>query len=279
MSTRTLSRSHRLDHAPVTSCRLVRQLSTEWQQLHGSTAASAQLTQWGHTALAELERPGDVLDRIDASDNTDEILGELVRLHQAGDPLAGRVLLQAMLPALITRARRCRLPREVDDFEARVQVAVTAFWSTISRLRTGPRVCQRLTLNTVNEMTYWSRVGVRGHEWEDRTDLYENVDDVDRSADPSPTTARPGDHIDADSDLLEVLMWATKSGVLNKQDAQLLADTYLSGTSTADHNRAAARADIQLAACRKRVQRARKRLTTAVCDYAADQADDEALTA
>lgn len=267
MSARNLlSRSHLSSTIPTAGSRLAQQLAAEWQQLHLSPAAGAQVGRWGHTVLAGLQQPGDVLDAIDATEDPDEILAALLELHQADDPIAGRVLLQAMLPALMNRAWRCRMPREDDTFDARPQVAVTAFWTVIGRAHPNTKVAEHLTLATVHEMTYWSRRGSAG-SWEHDTEIR---DDVDETRAQTTAEDRAVGTVDASSDLLELLVWATDSGVLNRDDAQLLTDVYLSGTTTADHDRAAARAGISTQACRKRVTRARQRLTVAVRDYVAE---------
>lgn len=276
MSSRNLlSRSHRSASLPSAPCRLAQQLAAEWQELHHSPAAASHVRSWGHTALAQAQQPGDVLDAIDETENPDLILGALLELHQATDPIAGRVLLQAMLPALMNRAWRCRMPREDDTYDARTQAAVTAFWTVIGRVKPTAKIAEALTLATVHEMTYWTRRGsVSG--WELDTEIR---DDVDETRAHVTVENRTVGTVDADSELLELLIWATKTGALSRADAQLLTDTYLSGTTTADHDRAAARTGISTQACRKRVTRARQRLTAAVRDYVAQDPKDTPLSA
>ena len=257
------SRSHLSSTVPSHGSAIARQLAVEWQQLHGSPDAGSQMRRWGHTVLAGLQRPGDVLDAIDATTNPDEILAALLELHQADDPIAGRVLLQAMLPAVLDRAYHCRVQREDDTYDARPQAALAAFWTVIGRASCRTKVAANLTTATVHELTYWSRRGSAG-AWEHDTEIRDDVDETRRHVTVEDRTVGA---VDAGSELLELLVWATETGALSRDDAQLLTDTYLSGTTTADHERAAARAGISTQACRKRVTRARHRLTSAVHDY------------
>ena len=79
---------------------------------------------------------GQVLDDIDdidagAAEDKDAKLGALTRLTHAGDALAARTVLQAMLPKLRHIARYADISRDRQD--DRGQVAVGAFLTTLHR--------------------------------------------------------------------------------------------------------------------------------------------------
>lgn len=91
----------------------VQQLLLEWRQIAHSPATAAVLNGWAqaHPALAGHSNLAALVDHVDQADDieTDEILGALVRLDQQGQDLAGRVVLQLMLPALTKLSHKCTL--------------------------------------------------------------------------------------------------------------------------------------------------------------------------
>src|SRR5699024_811001 len=124
------------------------QLTAEWTHLHQARHTQQHVRRWAHThtILAGCTRIGDILDMIDASSRptTDQILAALLDIHQHGERLAGRILLQAMLPALTRRARRCRMPDDIDSHDARIQYTITAFWAVITGLAARQNLASRM---------------------------------------------------------------------------------------------------------------------------------------
>jgi hypothetical protein len=104
-----------------------RSLDREWDRISASPSATDQLAGWAgvEPVLAGYRTPRDVLAAIAAPDCA-ELAHELLRclLRQAGDPLAARSFLQAVLPAL--RAARV-WPPEQDHSADRV----AATWEAI----------------------------------------------------------------------------------------------------------------------------------------------------
>lgn len=79
-------------------------LVQEWIDLNAQPGTANTVHSWARAepVLAGCARPGDVVDAIDAApaDGKDAILLALIRLTQGGEQLAGRIVLQAMLPKL-----------------------------------------------------------------------------------------------------------------------------------------------------------------------------------
>lgn len=122
------------------------------------------MRRWGRTepALAGLGSLG-ALDEVDASTGgrEDQLLLALVRLAQGGQQLAGRVLLQAMLPKIAMMVRRMQ-PSGNDDHwvEDRRQVSVATFSEVLQGYpveRRQSRVAGNLALDTLHQLTRGSR--------------------------------------------------------------------------------------------------------------------------
>ena len=178
----------------------------------------------------------------------------LFRSSLATASLAGRVLLQAMLPALNRLARRARMPGHIDTTEARYQYTLGTFWLTLASTRATRKLASRLQLDTLNKITDHRRDAA--DTWEHHTDHTPagdgDVGHIEPSRDP------------ADIDLEDLLAWARRHQVLSQGDVQILANVYLTDPKRANYQIAAHKAGITMSACRKRVQRARHRLATAV---------------
>lgn len=273
----TIFRSH--DQAPslASGPPILGQLTAEWTQLHHLAETADRVAQWArtHPCMAGCARLGDILDTIDTASpaDADQILAALLQTHHTDDQLAGRVLLHAMLPALTRRARRCRMPREIDNHEARLQLTITTFWTVIARLGATQNLASRMTLDTVHELTNYQRQA--SDPWEN-TDLYDRLDQRQSEHPVQGPTMGLADGPEADDDLAAVLVWARRTGALTGHDAQILADVYATDTRYANHTYAAARAHISIAACRKRAWRARHRLIEAVRDYGNNNQPDAA---
>ncbi len=112
---------------------VVRSLNTEWRCL----ADAPTPADWS-VAAATL---GDVLRGV--ADDPDARLGELLRRHAAGDPLAGRVVLQALLGKLIRLAAQ-DARHGVDDYVAECWLRLADYPLT----RRPRRIAANLALDT-----------------------------------------------------------------------------------------------------------------------------------
>lgn len=136
------------------------QLAGEWSRLAASSAVARTVRRWAATEplLAAAAGAGDVVDAIDTADPaaTDELIRALLRLFHDGHQLAGRILLQAMLPKLshLARARRSTGRLDEDDEDRRCNV-VAAFWEVLARPGTGrtANLAGSLALDTLNLVT------------------------------------------------------------------------------------------------------------------------------
>lgn len=260
--------------APMASP-LLRQLCQEWVEVHASSEALAAMSAWAetHPAMAGLKTPGELVDRIDAASRPDKdaILHALLELLQDGEKLAGRVLLQAMLPAVCDLTRRCPSPRgENAGYEENLHRVLAEFWTVVSQPRrlARPGVAGRLVLDTLNRVTRHRR---SSDAWEGHTRyLQDGYDTVATAAtepalqlvtDDSCTTSVLED-LDPAGGLLELLIWARRTGVLTGSDAGFLSQVFLSGD--ADQKVTAERLGLPHAGVRQRVTRLRTRLVEAV---------------
>ena len=116
---------------------VIDQLNSEWTPLATDSAAAIALQRWGHHHPALCHpNPGDLVDWVrrhrDRPDLTDPVLAAVAALSST-EPLAGRILLQLMLPALALLAARQR-----DRDEAVSAIVALAY----ERIRTYP-ICRR----------------------------------------------------------------------------------------------------------------------------------------
>ncbi|MCK0117001.1 hypothetical protein MWU57_08125 [Isoptericola sp. S6320L] len=231
------------DVAPdVTSSALYRQLVQDWVWTQSRPTVAASLQRWGRTEphFEGFSRPADVVDAIDAGNHQrkDTLLLALLRLTQAGEPLASQTVLHAMLPGLAGLAARTtpKLPTsEPDRAEATRQLVVEEFLEVAAEfpvLRRRQRVASNLLLDTVKRVTSHIRQAVPRPF--DPTPLYTDVApeqdrDVYRAVRAQADGGTPSlvDGIDPDADLLTVLTWAVSEGVVTTADAQMLADVYV----------------------------------------------------
>ena len=243
------------------------QLSREWVRLAGLPSVTSTLRRWAQAepALLGIISLGGLLDRIDSSRGMEEdrLLLALVRLAQGGQQLAGRVLLQAMLPKLARMVGRLG-PTSSDDcsVEDRRHIAVATFWEVLhaypaERRRT--TVAGNLALDTLHQLTSGRRKPPRDipldpEEVADRlsTDTLEDLGDV-------------VDSLTADADLLDVIAWGVGAGVITAEEETLLVTLYLPDVGGGWCGTDLARElGLSHTALRKRCSRARRRLIAAV---------------
>lgn len=251
---------------PYVASPLYRQLLREWVDLNTLTASAVTVHQWARLepTLTGYTRPADIVDAIDAADpaRTDEMLLALLRLHQRGHQLAGRVLLQTMLPKLIQIARRAS-PTSSDDAwtEDRHHIAIAEFWDVMTGYpvdRRPTRVASNLALDTLHRL-----VGGRRHQH--AIPIAPNQMRVLNGgrAHAATSDAVVGT-ISVDADLIQVLTWAVAHAVVTADEATLLAEAYLTDGPRSGFAATAARLGLSQAAVRQRCSRASRRITAAV---------------
>ena len=241
------------------------QLIEEWSRLCTQPSTSRQLRRWAisEPALADAGSLQELLMQIDEGSRQvdDAMLGALVRLFHAGQTMAGRVVLQAMLPKLIRFARTTRPTRDGGAGADHRQVIVATFWSVLASYpidRRATSVASGLALDTLNKLT----AELRGNTFEEvpvdpqhlTVAVQEQVEDI-----PGPAGS-----ISADADLLEVIAWGLDTEVLTKADAAMLVQVYLPQPGQNGTAAAAEQLGLSPATVRQRCSRARRRLVTAV---------------
>lgn len=244
------------------------QLGQEWPRLAGLPSMAATLRRWARQepALTDASSLGELLDLIDASHavREDELLLALLRLAQGGQQLAGRVVLQAMMPKLTRMVRNTR-PLSSDDaqIEDRRHTAVAIFWEVLLGYPVGRRtssVAANLALDTLRELTGMRKAPV------DRPVCPPSDDHRFAGSYAERAISSPG--LTCDADLLEVLAWALDINAVTRNDAALLARVYLPDPNEMRHGAGVAAAaealGLSQATVRQRCSRARRRLIAAV---------------
>ena len=269
-------RQHDVAPADVVSP-LYRQLTQEWAELHSTPSTPATVRRWvrSEKALTGFTLPGEIVDAIDAAghDRTNELLLALIRLFQRGHQLAGRVVLQALLPKLAKTATHAggMCTSSSDTWaEDRRHITLAEFWDVMADYPVDRRtssVASNLALDTLHRVT-----GARKPPVDLPVDPHDFRDDETRDgarstwlAGLSTTDPDPVEEITPDSDLLEVIAWGMRNDTISQDEAQLLVASYLpertSGFGFAD---VADQLGLSHAAVRQRCSRASRKLTEAV---------------
>jgi hypothetical protein len=198
-------------------------LEQEWARLRGDRAAARRLAEvrvlaGGAGSLADVE--GYV--RRAGPEEADAVLLALVRRAVTGDDLAARVLLQLLLPGTRNLARRWWA---LGDHEERAAAAVTAVYHRIRHYpiaRRPGRVAANILMDAAREL----RRAVP------RVTVTLTADPVAPDGAHGLRTAAPTSH--AAMELAQVLRDAVDDGVLDRDDAQLIARSRIAGHRVAD---------------------------------------------
>jgi hypothetical protein len=190
-------------------------LEREWVRLRHSKGVARRLAEvcaiaGGATSLGEVE----TFVRKASAEEADAVLLALVRRAVDHDELAARVLLQLLLPGTRNLARRWWA---LGDHEERAAAAVTAVWQRICRYpvaRRPGRVAANILMDAARELR---RAVPRV---------------VTLSDEPGRTEAPVTEH--AAIELAEVLLDAVHDGVLDPDDAMLIARSRIAGHRVAD---------------------------------------------
>lgn len=257
MTTRLFRQHHEVPPAITSS--LYRHLLAEWVAIGQQPATRIALRRWGRAepALANHQTPGDIVDAIDNADyaGADEILIALIRRFQSGHQLAGRILLQALLPKL---CRLAHYSRDADYLDAARQTAIAEFWQVITdynpdRTR---KVAITLALNTLRAITHHANTP------EIPTAI---INDLAATTEPAPSVAEPEAatfELTNDADLTQVIHWARRENAITDAEAEILTISYTHDTY--GFTEAAHRFGITAATVRKRCERATRKLAAAV---------------
>lgn len=141
-----------MGRAPGGRAAVLRRMDAEWQTLQDDAGALEACARWAGRAplLAGCRRPAEVLGRV--ADAPDAVLLALLEEAAAGDALAARVVLQALLPKMVRMAARDR-GAEVDDY-------VTALWCVVAAYPVRRRrrsVAANLALDTLKAVHHERR--------------------------------------------------------------------------------------------------------------------------
>ena len=251
------------DHAHSTG--IFGQLVDEWSRLCRLPSLGRQLRRWSTSepVLAGLVSLQQLITRIDEGtrDEDDALLAALIRLAQAGQTMAGRVVLQAMLPKLIRFSHTTRPTRESAQAEDHRHVIVATFWTVLARYpiqRRPSRVAAGLALDTLHALTAETRSGIVELPMPAGA-----MEQVTEQAEEPAGAAHPGE-LGCDADLLEVIAWGLDAGVLSGEDVAVLCRVYLPADGRPSSVALAAELGLSPAALRQRCSRARRRLIAAV---------------
>lgn len=244
---------------------LVQQLCQEWVGLNTSQTIRDTVERWAaiHSAMHGLDSPAAITDRIDraGSREADILIGLLLSLFHDGEQLAGRILLQQLLPGLTVHVRRVMPPRGT-AYDEVLQQAIVEFWTVITTKRNLPAdgIAGRIWLDPLKPLTRHRR----SHDaWETHTVYTGEI--LSEAGPDSSTQPDAAFDLNPEGDLYNLILAFRRDGILSEADAQLLADVYLSpapGERTLAQ--AAERLGISHAALRKRCNRVKNRVVDAL---------------
>ncbi len=244
---------------------LISALATEWPITIATTHARAQVRAWASTepALTGHHHAGDILDDIDSGDTIekDAILLALLRLAHAGDNLAARTVLQAMLPKLRRLAGYVDLDHgTLGDRGAIVIEAFLAVLRTYPLSRRTRAVAGNLALDTLHAITDHRRNDpvvtqpTTPHRMEVLLDNERILD------------TRTAATLNTEEELWNVLTWALEENVINRTDLDLLVAVFLPPEPGMTGTQAAVAEHMGLspATVRQRCSRATRAIRTAI---------------
>lgn len=198
------------------------------------------------------------LDRTQA----DEILGALLTEHAAGSYPAGRMVLQCMLGAAVTIARRCQ--GRYSTYDDAIAETVAALWTAIASfsVERRDRVAGRLHFAVLEAVAGRRTVKVAEHE----VPLPFDVLDAHALMVEANSPATTGHQLGVTGEVLEVIAWGVDTRTLTSDEAALITRLYVADDTgtTPDGASLAAELGLSHAALRQRAHRAVRRLAEAV---------------
>lgn len=243
---------------------LASQLNLEWRRLCQAPASNVALARWSalHPVLAGYHDLPDLLCAVAREPaSRDALLLALLELARAGERLAGRVVLQAMLGKAVRLATSiASRPDVLGDRQEAQAAAVAALWQVIATypLAARPRrVAANLALDTLALM----QRGHTGSSHHIRTFPEQPVADPSHllhGASHAAGVDQPGGPVDAE--LLVLLAWSVREGVLTLAEARLLARVYGCDASSVPAKTVAAELGVSWPALRQRCHRLARRV-------------------
>ena len=233
---------------------IVGALDQEWREL--VCMHDGAMIGWAvrHAALAPYHSLDDVLSA--AQLPSDRVLAALLAEVSAGDRLAGRVVLQALLGRMARMAQRD--PRStIDDY-------LGALWHVINNYplaRRPVRIAANLSMDTLQAVA-------RERGWVGGSDLRlcPSTESLEELLEPAGLDGRPIDSAPlVDVEARRVLEASSLLCLIDKPDAELLSSIYADGLSGAQ---AARRFHISAGSVRVRCNRAVRRLAAHAVELA-----------
>lgn len=260
-------RSH--DEAPAgVRSALLRHLVVEWVDVNRARTSTRAIATWAaaEPALAGLRTPAMVVDHVDQSEppETDAVLLALLRLCQSGHQLAGRILLQCLLPGLSAMHRKGARPGQ--DPEERTQEMISDFWQVITAYAVDAHtqnVAARLVDRSLRLSARAATTTARRAET-----LVADAAEFGETQLASLTGGAPSE---PEVGLDHVLVWAIERDWVSAADAALIAEVYTD--EDGGYPRAAERRGISQAAARQRCSRAIRRISDSLARAAARPID------
>jgi len=269
------------------SSSLPSRLNREWALLCDSAAGRRAVRDWAApgrdraalTDLADVDGLHATVQLLQSAEVTksgrDRVLVGLLERAQYGDRLAGRVVLQTMLPAAVRLARAITSrPDVLGDQDEAFALVLAALWQVIATYPVTSRrakVPANLYLDTLALVR-------RGHTSSThRAALVfpeQSYADIRTAAEPGRLDAGQDDLAGpADAQLCTVLAWAVRSGVLRLDEARLLVRVYgLDGGPAGAGPAVAAEYELSWPALRQRCHRLARRVGQAAVAAGIDSA-------
>lgn len=261
---------------PPATAGIFQQLIDEWARLCTLPSLTRTLQRWtdAEPALSGSSSLGGLIDHIDdaGEDEKDRLLLALIRLTQDGHQLAGRVVLQAMLPKIARIVRGLRSSPNDQTIEDRRHLGVATMWEVIHAYPAGrrqSRVAANLALDTLHRLTDNLRkpeadVPMDPEEISGHLARGRRAGAVHSDAERQSGTGSSCEGISSDAELLEVISWAVEIGAIVPDEGSLLVRVYLPEPGREGSATVAADLGLSPAALRQRCSRARRRLIAAV---------------
>ena len=270
------------------SASLPSRLNREWTELCDGAAGQRAVRAWAgpsrqRAGLRELAGVAGLHATVQLLHSTevsardrDAILVGLLERAQDGDRLAGRVVLQTMLPAAVRLARAITSrPDVLGDSDEAFALVLSALWQVVATYpvaRRRSKVPANLYLDTLALVR-------RGHTSSThraaRTFPEQSYADIRTVAEPGRLDPGPDDPTGpADAQLCTLLAWAVRSSVLRVDEARLLARVYgLDGGLPGAGPAVAAELGLSWPALRQRCHRLARRVGQAAVTAGIDSAD------
>ncbi len=214
-------------------------LNREWAQLCDGPAGSQAVQDWTRpgangealswlAGVHGLRATVGLLQGTDlACGARDAVLVGLLERARDGDRLAGRVVLQTMMPAAVRLAQAItNRPDVLGDRDEAFALVLAALWQTIATYPVASRRA-RVPANLYLDTLALVRRGHTSSSHRALTFPEQSFGDVRLAADPGRLDAGSDDPAGpADAQLCTLLAWAVRCAVLRLAEAQLLARVY-----------------------------------------------------